>query len=120
MEKQSGIQTKSHRFDLEFFKRFFRLLPWLFPSWISKPVLLFVLLLCLGLLEQYIIYNIGMVPSKYYKVLGNKDHDGFWKQTAIAVSLIVSEAFVSAIYIRHKKKFFVSGIPTYPKLLAGP
>lgn len=35
-----------------------------------------------------------MVPSKYYKVLGDKDHGGFWKQTAIAIALIVAEAFV--------------------------
>ncbi|XP_060585147.1 lysosomal cobalamin transporter ABCD4-like isoform X1 [Ruditapes philippinarum] len=96
MEKQHSNSTQSNRFDREFFKRFFRLLPWLFPSWISKPVLLFILLLCLGLLEQYVIYNIGMVPSKYYKVLGDKDQNGFWKQTAIAVSLIVAEAFIKA------------------------
>lgn len=89
-------QTESHSFGLKFFKRFFRLLPWLFPAWISKPVLLFVLLLCLGLLEQFIIYNIGMVPSKYYKVLGDKDREGFWEQTGIAIALIISEAFVKA------------------------
>jgi hypothetical protein len=42
-----------------------------------------------------------MVPSKYYKVLGDKDQNGFWKQTAIAVSLIVAEAFVSTVISGH-------------------
>ena len=47
--------------------------------------------------EQYLIYNIGMIPSKYYKVLGLKDNEGFWKQTGISAVLIVSEAFVSTL-----------------------
>ena len=45
--------------------------------------------------EQYLIYNIGLVPSKFYKVLGSKDSPGFWRETVLAVILIVSEAFVS-------------------------
>lgn len=96
MDKNPSLDKDSHSFGTKFFKRFFYLVPWFFPSWISKPVFLFVLLLCLGLLEQYIIYNIGLVPSKYYKALGAKDHDGFWTQTMIAVALIVAEAFVKA------------------------
>ncbi|KAL4238002.1 ATP-binding cassette sub- D member 4 [Mactra antiquata] len=91
-----GEQHGRNKFGIEFFKRLFRLLPWLFPSWISKPVLLFVLLLCLGLLEQYVIYNIGMVPSKYYKTLGDKDSPAFWSHTGLAVALIVAEAFIKA------------------------
>ena len=47
--------------------------------------------------EQYLIYNIGLIPSKYYKVLGSKDNAGFWKETVMAVILIVSEAFVSMV-----------------------
>jgi len=41
-----------------------------------------------------VIYNIGLVPSKYYKVLGYKDHNGFYELTARAVGLISAEAFV--------------------------
>ena len=47
--------------------------------------------------EQYLIYNIGLVPSKFYKVLGSKDSPGFWRETVLAVILIVSEAFVSNV-----------------------
>ncbi|WAR19914.1 ABCD4-like protein [Mya arenaria] len=93
MEPSKSIWSSDKGFNLLFIKRFIHLLPWLFPSWRCRPSLLVVLLLCLGLLEQVIIYNIGLVPSKYYKVLGEKDHAGFWTQTATAVAFIVAQAF---------------------------
>ncbi|XP_052273117.1 lysosomal cobalamin transporter ABCD4-like isoform X2 [Dreissena polymorpha] len=92
----SRTEKRQDGFNFLFFKRFVRLIPWLFPSWRSIPSLLLVFLLCLGLLEQYVIYNIGNVPSKYYKALGEKDHSAFWRLTGIAVSLIVSEAFIKS------------------------
>lgn len=46
--------------------------------------------------EQYVIYNIGLIPSQYYKVLGYKDQEGFWLLTGKALGLICAEAFVSA------------------------
>ena len=55
--------------------------------------------LCYIFAEQFLIYNIGLVPSKFYKVLGSKDSPGFWRETGLAVVLIVSEAFVSRIKI---------------------
>ncbi|KAL3874416.1 hypothetical protein ACJMK2_037433 [Sinanodonta woodiana] len=93
---RGGRQAPKVKFDLVFFKRFLRLFSWFFPSWKSIPVLLFVFLLSLGLLEQYVIYNIGLIPSKYYKILGDKDHGEFWKQTGIAVALILTEAFIKS------------------------
>ncbi|KAL5008674.1 hypothetical protein ScPMuIL_014255 [Solemya velum] len=83
-------------FDLLFFKRFLRLMKLMFPSWCSVTVLLFLFLLALGLLEQIVIYFIGIVPSKYYKVLGEKDREGFDEETIMAVILIVSEAFIKS------------------------
>jgi len=48
--------------------------------------------------EQYLIYNIGVIPSKYYKVLGDKNSSGFWTQTIAAVALICAEAFVCRFF----------------------
>lgn len=36
------------------------------------------------------------MPSRFYKVLGSKDHPGFWKETWIALVLIISEAFIKS------------------------
>ena len=45
--------------------------------------------------EQFIIYQVGLIPSKYYKVLGEKDLSGFKRETLIAMLLVISIAFVS-------------------------
>ncbi|GAB1297630.1 Lysosomal cobalamin transporter ABCD4 [Apodemus speciosus] len=52
-------------------------------------VLMFMTLLCVTLLEQLVIYQVGLIPSQYYGVLGNKDLDGFKALTFLAVGLIV-------------------------------
>ncbi|XP_060068976.1 lysosomal cobalamin transporter ABCD4-like isoform X2 [Ylistrum balloti] len=86
----------SSKFDFKFFKRFLRLFGWMFPSLCSEQSLLFLFLLCLGLLEQVIVFNIGYVPSKYYKVFGDKDYKGFVHETLQALMLIVSESLVKS------------------------
>lgn len=50
---------------------------------------MFMTLLCVALLEQLVIYQVGLIPSQYYGVLGNKDLDGFKALTFLAVALIV-------------------------------
>ncbi|ELT99191.1 hypothetical protein CAPTEDRAFT_108590, partial [Capitella teleta] len=83
-------------FDLKFFKRFLKILKLLFPRLKSANVLLFSLLLALVLLEQVVIYFVGLVPSKYYSVLGDKDKTAFRNHTLYALLLIVSIAFIVA------------------------
>ncbi|PNI84234.1 ABCD4 isoform 22, partial [Pan troglodytes] len=39
--------------------------------------------------EQFVIYRVGLIPSQYYGVLGNKDLEGFKTLTFLAVMLIV-------------------------------
>ncbi|XP_053114208.1 lysosomal cobalamin transporter ABCD4 isoform X3 [Hemicordylus capensis] len=50
---------------------------------------MFLTLLIVALLEQLVIYQVGVIPSQYYAVLGNKDLSGFQKVTAVALMLIV-------------------------------
>nr|XP_009426403.2 lysosomal cobalamin transporter ABCD4 isoform X7 [Pan troglodytes] len=77
------------RLDLQFLQRFLQILKVLFPSWSSQNALMFLTLLCLTLLEQFVIYRVGLIPSQYYGVLGNKDLEGFKTLTFLAVMLIV-------------------------------
>ncbi|XP_069886230.1 lysosomal cobalamin transporter ABCD4 isoform X1 [Dipodomys merriami] len=77
------------RLDLQFLQRFLRIQKVLFPSWSSQNVLMFLTLLFVTLLEQLVIYQVGVIPSQYYGVLGNKDLDGFKALTFLAVVFIV-------------------------------
>ena len=85
--------------DLKFLKRFLKIHYLLFSrlnnNGSSLCSWLFLLLVGLCLLNEYIIYHVGSIPSKYYKVLGEKDLDGFWNVTLIASGIIVAVALVS-------------------------
>uniref|UniRef100_A0A2K5ETW8 ABC transmembrane type-1 domain-containing protein n=1 Tax=Aotus nancymaae TaxID=37293 RepID=A0A2K5ETW8_AOTNA len=45
--------------------------------------------ICVSLLPQLVIYQVGLIPSPYYGVLGNKDLEAFKTLTFLAVMLIV-------------------------------
>ncbi|XP_077036593.1 lysosomal cobalamin transporter ABCD4 isoform X1 [Agelaius phoeniceus] len=84
----------SSRLDGLFLRRFLRLLAVLFPGWPSPSALMFLTLLGVALLEQLVIYQVGVIPSQYYEVLGNKDFSGFKTLTAVAVTLIIVNSTV--------------------------
>ncbi|XP_074658385.1 lysosomal cobalamin transporter ABCD4-like [Tubulanus polymorphus] len=96
---------------MKFIKRLFFLLKLMFPSVCSPTSLLFLLLLCTSLLEQVVIYQIGIIPSKFYKTLSEKDNIGFQHELIMASILIVSIAFIhstmlymaSILYIRWRE-----------------
>ncbi|XP_072480115.1 lysosomal cobalamin transporter ABCD4 isoform X3 [Notamacropus eugenii] len=77
------------RLDLRFLRRFLKIQTILFPRFSSQNVLMFLTLLCVTLLEQLVIYQVGLIPSQYYGVLGNKDLTGFKTLTCLALVLIV-------------------------------
>ncbi|KAK3094074.1 hypothetical protein FSP39_023870, partial [Pinctada imbricata] len=56
----------------------------------------FIKLTFLSVSEQVVIFNIGNIPSQYYKVFGEKDAEGFRDKTIFALVLIVSEAFIKS------------------------
>lgn len=85
-EQQKCIRPK---LDLQFLRRFLQVLVILFPNWTSQNVLMFLTLLFVALFEQLIIYQVGVLPSQYYQILGNKDLTGFKSLTFIAVILII-------------------------------
>ncbi|KAM5244634.1 lysosomal cobalamin transporter ABCD4 isoform 2-T2 [Hipposideros larvatus] len=84
------------RLDLQFLQRFLQIQKVLFPSWSSQNALMFLTLLCVALLEQLVIYQVGLIPSQYYGVLGSKDLDGFKTLTFLAVVLIVLNSMLKS------------------------
>ncbi|XP_075281664.1 lysosomal cobalamin transporter ABCD4 isoform X2 [Opisthocomus hoazin] len=77
------------RLDGLFVRRFLRLQAVLLLGWPSPGALMFLTLLGVALLEQLAIYQVGLIPSRYYEVLGNKDLSGFKTLTAVCLALIV-------------------------------
>ncbi|KAL8585399.1 hypothetical protein ACOMHN_063177 [Nucella lapillus] len=84
------------RFDWLFFKRFLKLCTWMFPSLCSKAALMTFFLLLLSLLEQVVIFQIGQIASRYFKILGTKDKEEFTKHTITSVLIILAEAFLKS------------------------
>ncbi|KAK2170693.1 hypothetical protein LSH36_1g17037 [Paralvinella palmiformis] len=83
-------------FDGTFFKRFLRVLKVLFPRWCSVNVFLFLFLLCVLLLQQVVVYHVGLIPSTYYQVLGEKDLPGFMSHTVYSLIITIAVAFLYA------------------------
>ncbi|XP_051476467.1 lysosomal cobalamin transporter ABCD4 isoform X3 [Apus apus] len=91
-----GEERPGPRLDGVFLRRFLRLLRVLFPRWASPGPLMFLTLLCVALLEQLVIYQVGVIPSRYYEVLGSKDFSGFKVVTAVALTLIVVNSMLKS------------------------
>ncbi|KAM9147601.1 lysosomal cobalamin transporter ABCD4 isoform 3-T3 [Pangshura tecta] len=83
--------------DLQFLRRFGKIQAILFPRWSSQNVLMFLTLLSITLLEQLVIYQVGLIPSQYYGVLGSKDFSGFKTVTTIAVILIIFNSTLKSL-----------------------
>ncbi|KAM3861190.1 lysosomal cobalamin transporter ABCD4-like [Diretmus argenteus] len=89
LEKTNGRETKRPKLDWKFVQRFCSIQKILFPSWTSQNALMFATLLCITLTEQLIIYQVGVLPSQFYKVLADKDYTGFKNLVGLAAVLIL-------------------------------
>ncbi|XP_077179344.1 lysosomal cobalamin transporter ABCD4 isoform X1 [Paroedura picta] len=85
----AGLGSARPQLDKQFLRRFLKIQAILFPKFSSQNVLMFLTLLLVALLEQLVIYQVGVIPSQYYGVLGSKDLSGFQNVTAVALILIV-------------------------------
>ena len=60
--------------------------------------MLFKLILhVLNFVDEFIIYGVGLIPSGFYQVLGEKDLPGFINQTLKSVGIIFAVAVNKAI-----------------------
>ncbi|RXM29889.1 ATP-binding cassette sub-family D member 4, partial [Acipenser ruthenus] len=85
------------KLDLQFVRRLCRIQKILFPSCSSQNVLMFGTLLFVTLLAQLIIYQVGVIPSKFYEVLSDKDLTGFKNLTLVAVLLITINSALKSL-----------------------
>lgn len=94
-------EQKEHGFGWYTLRCLCKLLKIIFSKRVSVA---FVVLICLvALLEQYLIYQIGILPSGFYKVLGDKNLSAFWIQLLKSILLIL--AICSVICC---KKYFIN------------
>lgn len=86
----------TYSFDWIFVKRFCRL----FFVFITKEnfttPILFMFLLFMSFLEELVVYNVGMITSAYYKILGDKDLSKFWIQVIKSLLLVTCVAIIKA------------------------
>lgn len=61
------------------------------------PALLLAGLLAIAIVYEFIAYQVGLITSKYYVVLANRDLHGFWMQTLLALGLIFGVSKVRAL-----------------------
>ncbi|XP_015674864.1 ATP-binding cassette sub-family D member 4 [Protobothrops mucrosquamatus] len=90
-------KTIRPQLDRQFLHRFLKIQTVLFPTFTSKNVLMFLTLLVVALLTQLIIYQVGLIPSQYFSVLGRKDLHEFNRVTAVALILIVLNSLLKSL-----------------------
>ncbi|KAL9952743.1 hypothetical protein ACROYT_G040037 [Oculina patagonica] len=83
-----GSPPSKYKLDRLFVKRFWRCCKVMFPGWLSTSFLLLVLLMGLSLAEQMLVYNTGLIPSRFYEVLLAKDRADF-RSVLITSSLLI-------------------------------
>lgn len=89
---------------LLFLKRFYCCNKIIFPKVFCKSTILFALLLTASLCQQFIIYNVGLIPSRFFKVLGSKDSKAF------KPLIFTATYFIVAIALANSAVKFISGI----------
>ncbi|KAI1897280.1 hypothetical protein AGOR_G00081690 [Albula goreensis] len=95
--RKNLMGVKKPKLDLKFVQRFAGIQRVLFPSWSSQNVLMFGTLLFVTLLEQLIIYQVGVLPSKFYEVLADKDFDAFKGLVILSVILILLNSTLKSL-----------------------
>lgn len=95
-DNRASSDLPKYKLDLLFLGRICRLGKLLFPSLCSFSSLVFFLLALLSLLEQYVAYEVGILSSRFYKVLLGKNLDGFIRQCIVALGWITCISLVRA------------------------
>ncbi|XP_029106532.1 lysosomal cobalamin transporter ABCD4 isoform X3 [Scleropages formosus] len=85
------------RLDLKFLQRFYCIQKVLFPTWSNQNVLMFGTLLGVTLFEQLVIYQVGVIPSKFYEVLAGQDLEAFKTLLLFAGLLIVLNSMLKSL-----------------------
>ena len=98
---------RNYNFDGLFLRRFWRFHKVLFPGLFSLNSGIFVLLLLLCGLEQYLAYEVGLIAGQFFKVLGDKDLDSFPMLCVKSIGIIVGIAFTKSARVLTTKLLVV-------------
>ncbi|XP_078490249.1 lysosomal cobalamin transporter ABCD4 [Ciona intestinalis] len=90
------MENEVPRLGLVFFRRLWRILGIIFQRWNSRATVIFVIFAVLSLLLQFVIYAAGLVPSKYFTVLGAKDAETFPQLAVYSILVIVLNALMKS------------------------
>lgn len=91
--------VKTYKFDFKFLQKFWYLCRHYLSDKngsFTETLVLFIFVLLLSVIEQFLGYNIGMITSVYYKIMGNKDLDQFLIHTLKCIFLISSMSVVKS------------------------
>jgi ABC-type uncharacterized transport system fused permease/ATPase subunit len=89
----SNQDRKSIKHNLKFFFKFLsdlkKLLKLLFPNFVAVSTFIFVLLLIDLIALEFIVYQVGLLSGKFFKVLTSRDVSGFTSLAILAIALII-------------------------------
>ncbi|KAF9117192.1 hypothetical protein BGX27_000041 [Mortierella sp. AM989] len=91
-------KKEEYLIDRLFTKRLWRIARILFTR-SSKVTWLYISLTLFCILNEVIVYYVGTIPSRYYKVLGDKDSSAFWRLLCASLLTVFMAGF---IYIQPK------------------
>ena len=100
-EDSADPEPDGHQYGLDatFCRRARSLLAVMFPSCGAFSVFLLAALTVACGAEQYVVYWVGIIPSRYYQVLGDKDLDAFGTLTSECLGLVLVISFVKGTRI---------------------
>ena len=60
-----------------------------------------------NIIEQMLVYNTGLIASRFYEVLGDRDNAGFKTVTISATIIIIGTSLVSDNHVRNIQTAYV-------------
>jgi ABC-type uncharacterized transport system fused permease/ATPase subunit len=89
----SNLNKNSIKHNLKLFLKFLsdlkKLFKLLFPNFIGVSTFIFVLLLIDLIALEFVIYQVGLLSGKFFKVLTGRDVSGFTSLAIFAIALII-------------------------------
>eukprot|EP00123_Amoebidium_parasiticum_P021422 comp6679_c0_seq1/m.2466 comp6679_c0_seq1/g.2466 ORF comp6679_c0_seq1/g.2466 comp6679_c0_seq1/m.2466 type:complete len:621 (-) comp6679_c0_seq1:75-1937(-) len=84
-------------FNLLFVRRFAHLSGIIYGRCLGQSAMFLALLLVAAIGEQFVTYQVGIIPSKMYMVLNGKDLDGFQQTVGISLAIVTGVAIVMSL-----------------------
>lgn len=96
---KSGDSSQRYGFDILYLVRFYHLHKHLYPKGQPCSIFLAIFLVAISGLEQYLVFEIGMIAGAYQKVFVSKDLEGFKLHTLKSLILILAISLVKSVRV---------------------